>query len=110
MNQKYQYVNWHEILCLAVKQTGKCALYISGNFAEISTEQEKAMEKYFASLGLNEIERANIYSAFVHNDVIFFDNADDMNALYKLFEDKVYASVFYACTFDAQGKPITENT
>ena len=110
MNKKYQYVNWHEMLCLAVKQVGKCAMYVSGDFAEIGIAQEIALDKHFASLGLNEIERANVYAAFIHNDVIFFDNADDMNTLYQLFEDKVYASVFYACTIDAQGNPMTVNT
>ena len=117
-----QYKNWHEVNALATKAMGKPSVYINNGLEFNTTEQDHmwffVLSEVAKLYGIKEDCRYEDYPEYhdvrislLHGGLFFFDNEKDQYDFYRIFEQPLTdSSAMYACTYDKNGVPETENT
>lgn len=107
------YVDWTEILKLAVKEKGMCGVYISNN---LNFDEHDIHIWEFVQGELKKLyEEPKTYimciGDLIHGGLFFFDTEIERDTFYAIFQAPLTdSSAIYACTYDASGDCITENT
>lgn len=106
------YLDWSKINSLAVKQAGKCAVYIS-NGLECDESDKHIWD--FVMDEFNKLYDRNDAFFYIcntlHGGLFLFDTEEEQERFYKIFEQELTdSSAIYACTYDKYGNCLTENT
>jgi len=100
------FVQWHQINELAVRQMGKPAVYVS-NGLEYVTDKEKAIWEHI----LTKVNNRDHTVDLIYGGIFFFDTMDEAQAFYGIFNEyPVESSPVYACLYSPGGVCLTENT
>ena len=103
-------LNWCEINERAVQKVGKPAVYISNSDADEAVWQfvQNSMRALYGDA------TPQYYDVITNLDLgglFFFDTVSEQRAFYRVFEQPITdSSGIYACTYDENGKCLTENT
>ena len=114
-------LQWHEVLSLAVKQSGKWAVYVS-NGLDDTPEDDKIWEfiresfaKMYSTTRNHEnkfhSENDEAHMSMLCSGLVLFDTEEEMLMFYDVFEQPLTdSSGVFACTFGPDGECLTENT
>jgi len=114
-------LQWHDVLSLAVKQSGKWAVYVSNGLGD-TPEDDKVWDfirESFQALYSTTRNAENKYHsendeahfAVVVSGLVLFDTEEQMEEFYNVFAQPLTdSSGVYACTFGPDGECLTENT
>jgi len=109
-----EYIQPNHIRDLAVAYKGQHAVYI-GNHLDFETYKERKLWDYV----IQEVrmqypdpkEFNDIMSGLVHGGLFFFENGDQAQQFYAIFNQPLTQnSALYACLYDNTGVSLTENT
>lgn len=108
-------IGWNKIYSLAVGAVGKPAVYISNGNNLIEQQDIAAWYWLMAAIeqkyGKNTDISCDLKTAVIFSDIVFFDTKEEMYEFYSLFEHHIIDSgPIYACSFDKDGRLLTENT
>ena len=108
-------LDWSDINCAAVAHVGKPAVYIANHLSFDTTSEDEILQFVVKSIkeiyGDGTIEFFDIIAAVLHSGLIFFDTEEEQHRFYQIFEQPLTdSSAIYACTYDAYGNCMTENT
>ena len=102
--------DWCKINELAVAQVGKSAVFIANHGPSDDVWQFviKSMQTIY---GDATPEFHQVMSHIVNGGLFFFDTKEEQMTFYRVFEQPLTdSSAIYACTYDASGQCMTENT
>jgi len=114
-------LQWHDVLSLAVKQSGKWAVYV-GNGLGDTPEDDKVWDfirESFQSMYSTTRNAENKFHsendeadlAMLVRGLVLFNTEEEMLKFYRVFEQPLTdSSGVYACTFNPDGEFLTENT
>lgn len=111
-----QVMDWAKVNELAVKQVGKCAVYISNNLpydtpmniAESENVWKRSVNALQAEYGVDATEYID---AILIGGLCFFDSPTERDIFFSVFmQDGIESSCLFACTYAANGVCLNENT
>jgi hypothetical protein len=108
-------LNWGEINELAVRQVGLPAVYVSNRLTYTDPKDGNVWRYVMAEMktiyGDGTKEFHDVLLAMVHSGMFFFDDEDQQQRFYQVFNQPLtYSSGIYACTYSADGQSHDENT
>jgi len=116
-------LQWHEILSLAVKQSGKWAVYVANHLDICDDPKDEeiylwVMDKFKEMYDDTRTKENHMNSvcdearmAMMHSGLVLLDTEEEMLKFYNVFEQPLTdSSGVYACTFGPDGECLTENT
>ena len=105
---KTTYVDWTEINSLAVAQKGQWAVYIANHLN--NDDKDIHVWKYVCNKLQGKLEVGDLF-AIIHGGLFFFESEKEMNQFFEIFcQPPVESSAIYACSYDPNGIPLSENT
>lgn len=115
MNKMVKILDWSGINCAAVAHIGKPAVYIANHLSFNTTLEDVIWQFVVKSIkeiyGDGNIECFDVMAAVLRGGLIFFDTEEEQHRFYRIFEQPLTdSSAIYACTYDAYGNCMTENT
>lgn len=105
---KIEYHQWHTIVSMAVKLSGKWGVYINNGLEYISDEDKEIWAFIRTKL---EDKMGDDFTSLIFGGLFLFDSESEAEEVYNVFTQPLTdSSAIYACLYDNRGVCLTENT